>query len=402
MPQERKFRPSVKIAAVLLVTISLGVFLEGAARVIYAFRDEIVLSSLFSGFLQRSLDLDPYEMPSPQGGHHWVLRPGYRSSLTQLLLDKKALGRDVGLRSLNTFLIKKNAYTKDIFQVNKNGFKGSELDPTHRLPRILILGDSITFGLANIDYPNYLGMRLREKGINAEVINGGVEGYTSRNHLLEIGRYKSLEPEFAILYIGWNELFTRVPWPEAWENRLRIVWLLKQSGKGLRLLVGNSKSTASKLYNRALHPVPDSEDVVRLETYVPPFPGRIGQIIDEFKSIGTKVILVTLPSLFTMHETPDLEKMKAGYLPDYTKNPFVLAKLGERYNVALKSLALEKKVDLMDLEQWSTESLKPRERYFLDSIHFTLWGLKRVGVYMADWIAGHLKTLRKNSSDSTL
>ena len=70
MPQERKFRPSVKIAAVLLVTISLGVFLEGAARVIYAFRDEIVLSSLFSGFLQRSLDLDPYEMPSPQGGHH--------------------------------------------------------------------------------------------------------------------------------------------------------------------------------------------------------------------------------------------------------------------------------------------------------------------------------------------
>jgi lysophospholipase L1-like esterase len=400
--QGRTFSTPVKITAALLIAFSLSVFIEAASRIVYAYRDDIASSSLFAGITRKSLDLDPYEIQSPRGGRHWTLRPGYQSSLARLLIDKKILGRDVGLIALEAIAKEGPSDNKDIFRINKDGFKGDELDPAHSLSRVLVLGDSVTFGLAHIDYPEALRRRLLEKGIKAEVINGGVEGYTSRNLLLEMDRYKSLKPEIAIIHIGWNELFNGVPWPGAWENRLRIVWLIKQSGKGLQMLVGDPKPDATKLYNRVPHPVRDSDEVIRLESYEPPFIGQISQLIDEFQSIGTKIILVTLPGLFTMQEIPTLKMPKVAYLPPYTDNPYVLAKLAERYNVALKSLAKKKKVDLLDLAQWSMDSLQPRETFFLDSVHFTVWGLERVGVYMADWIAGHVNTLRRNGSASTL
>ncbi|NQV84842.1 MAG: SGNH/GDSL hydrolase family protein [Rhodospirillales bacterium] len=374
----------------LLIT---GVLLEAAARVVHVYREEIRSNPLISGVMQRSLILDSYEMPSPSGLYHWVLRPGYTATLKKVVAQKKMAGHDLGASVLQTEINDRDKSNGTLFRINEDGFKGSELDKAHARPRILALGDSTTFGLGAKDYPRRLEANLNGRGIPVEVVNGGVEGYSPRNVLFEIERYKALKPEIVTLYIGWNALFSNVPWKDAWENRSRAVWLYKRASRTIRVIVGDQQAFAMKMYSRTLKPDVASTEVQSLHDYVPPFMNRIEEIIDEFESIGTRVVLVTLPGLFTMSEVPSQRALKIGHLPYFTENPFVLAKLTERYNTALRGLAKRRRLDLVDLEEWSVQALRPREEFFSDSVHLTPRGLDKIGAFMADEFA---KQLLKN------
>ncbi len=393
--QEKKFRLSVKLTAAGLVMVAVAGLLEGGARIVFAYRDDIQRRPLISAMLQRSLILDPYEMPSSRGGYHWVLRPGYRASMEQLVAEKRLAGRELGARVLQTSIENWNPGGKAIFRINGDGFKGPELDKTHARPRILALGDSTTFGIGGRDYPRRMEADLNRRGIPIEVVNGGVEGYFPRNLFYEIERYKALKPEIVTLYIGWNSLFSHVPWKDAWENRLRAVWLYKRASRTLRAIAGDRQAFAMKMYNRSLKPDLSSPDVQSLHDYIPPFLVRIERIIDEFQSVGSDVVLVTLPGLFTMSETPSAKALKIGHLPEFTENPYVLAKLMERYNAALRTLADKRGLAVIDLEEWSAKALRPREDYFTDSIHLTRKGLEMIGAFMADQLAGKVKKLSK-------
>jgi len=393
--QAKKFQLSVKITAAVLILVAVAGLFEAAARVVFAYREEIRSNPVFSRFLQWSLVLDPYEMPSPNGIYHWVLRPGYQVTLKKLVAQKKKAGRDLGAGVLQAGINRRNGNNKTLFRINADGFKGPELDKSHARPRILALGDSTTFGIGAMDYPRRLEAGLNEREIPVEVINGGVEGYSPRNFLYEIERYKSLKPEIVTLYIGWNALFSRVPWPDSWEKRLRIVWLVKHSSTTLRAIFGDPQVYARKMYNRSLKPDLSSPEVQRLHDYIPPFMGRIERLIDEFESIGTRVVLVTLPGLFTVSANPSPQALKIGHLPYFTENPFVLAKLTERYNAALRALAARRGLGIVDLEKWSAEAFKPREAFFSDSVHLTAHGLEMIGNFMADRLAGRLEELRQ-------
>jgi len=391
----KTIRPSVKVAVVLIVILAVGGLFEAAARIVFAYRVEMGNSSLFSGLLQKNLTLDPYEMPSPSGQYHWVLRPGYDANLGTVVADKKRMGRDLGAKALHSGTGSRYGEDKSRFRVNTDGFKGPELDKSHARPRILSLGDSITFGLGASNYPRRLEATLNGRGIPVEVINGGVEGYFPRNILYEIERYKSLKPEIVTIFIGWNSLFNRVPWPDAWENRLRSVWLFNRAVSTLRVVFGDPRAHAERLYFRDSKPDPDAPDVKGLNAYTPPFMDRIEPIIDEFETIGTDVVLVTLPGLFTLSEPPTPKALEIGHLPEYTENPYVLAKLTERYNAALRALAARRSLGVIDLEKWSAKALQPREAYFVDSVHLTAQGLDRTGAFMATRLAKRLENLRK-------
>ncbi len=395
---ERKFGTLVKITAGLMVVVFVVLLFEVSARVVYAYREHIRFNSFFSGFLQHSPSLDPYEMPAPGKMGHWVLRPGYQASLAELLADKESQGREIGLRGLLAGSKDGGSDEKIHIRINKSGFKGEEIDFGHTRPRILALGDSITFGLGKVDYPKIMGNKLLNQGIQVEVINAGVEGYSSQSVLLEMDHYKPLKPEIALLFIGWNDLFSRTPWPEALENQFKIVWLLKKATRALKMVLGNAQGQARTLYYRDIKPVRNHADVTGLDSFTPPVLDQINQIISEFESIGTGVVLVTLPGLFTMRADPSPKALKIGHLPYFTDNPFVLAKLTERYNVALKTLAERREVDIIDLDKWSWEALRPRESFFYDSVHLTAPGLERIGAYLAEQIAGRLKKLRKKAS----
>ena len=67
-PAKREFRLSVRLTTVLMV---------------FAFQDEIKAASFDSTFLQRSLILDSYEMPSPWG-RYLGIRQGYSKKVAEL------------------------------------------------------------------------------------------------------------------------------------------------------------------------------------------------------------------------------------------------------------------------------------------------------------------------------
>jgi len=147
---------------------------------------------------------------------------------------------------------------------------------------------------------------------------------------------------------------------------------------------------ALRLYNRDLKPDSGSPEVRTLETFTPPFMGRIERLIDEFESIVTRVVLVTLPGLFTMSVNPSPRALKIGHLPYFTTNPIVLAKMTERFNTVLRALAERRGIGLVDLEKWSVQTLQPRDAFFSDSVHLTPKGLNMIGAFIADQLEGQI------------
>ena len=93
-------------------------------------------------------------------------------------------------------------------RINRDGFRGPDIDYTHAAPRIVTIGDSCTFGMTeSSSYPRVLEQRLRERAIAVEVVNAGVEGYTSGDVLIELDRLKALRPQVTTIYLGWNGFF---------------------------------------------------------------------------------------------------------------------------------------------------------------------------------------------------
>lgn len=121
-------------------------------------------------------------------------------------------------------------------QVNSFGFRGPELS-TEKPPgrvRIAVMGGSSVFGyLASegLDSCRLLEQRLRDSGLDVEVINAGVPGYNMyqcRQRLTH--QVAPLSPDFVVLYLGWNDLrflvsqnpeaLLRKGPPPAWTKRL--------------------------------------------------------------------------------------------------------------------------------------------------------------------------------------
>jgi len=383
----RDSRPSVRLAAVLLVVLASAVLLEGMSRLAFAFREDLQGLPGISGFLQRSLILDAYEMPSPDGGYHWVLRPGYAATASQLLSEKAEAGRVVGLRALKA--------ANNGLSINRDGFKGPEIDPSHSRIRILALGDSTTFGTAGFDYPRVMEAILNRDSTAVEVINGGVEGYSPRNLLRELERYKNLKPNIVTLYIGWNAIYARDPNGQQAEDISRLIWAGRRIIRMARIMLEGDKNYALGLYGRKLHPDPGSRAVADLNNHQPWFMGLVESLVDGLESAGARVVLVTLPGLFTMDEKPTAKALSMGHLPEYTLNPYVLAKLTERYNGAVRALAKRRRLMVVDLAAWSRDALRPRDAYFTDSVHLTPAGLEKIGAYMGRRLKALVDQIRK-------
>ncbi|MGH6660974.1 MAG: SGNH/GDSL hydrolase family protein, partial [Rhodospirillales bacterium] len=131
-----------------------------------------------------------------------------------------------------------------------------------------------------------------------------------------------------------------------------------------------------------------------------PFMDEIERIVEGLAAAGTDVVLVTLPGLFTASETPTPGALAIGHLPRFTDNPSVLAALTGRYNAALRDLARRRGLDMIDLEQWSVDALRPRDAYFLDSVHLTARGLELIGAFMAERLASRVEGVQKRKSST--
>ena len=376
--------------ALIFVSISATVaIVEIGARLAAFFKTELLTHGFTS---ERPVDpstLNAYQMADPRHPSNWVLRPGYTQTLQEAIEAKEKTGRMLAVAYLKDRAAKLNINLTDtIIRINQVGFKGPELDKNHSRLRILNLGESTTFGTLfdKYSYPRTLERELRNRGIDAEVINAGVENYTAGNILMRIDEFKALRPEISTIYIGWNNLFG--PEPQVGLSKYSFTCRLIRRINGK---LSRPTRTAMEEYNKPKHVDANAPQVNELSGFVPPFIGDVEEIVRQMQSMNSRVIIVTLPSLFTMNEDPSEEALKKGQLPSFTDNPYVLAKLIERYNAALRELANRDGLQIIDLERWSKDALVPRNSYFYDSMHLYEEGQEKIGIYMADEITNVIR-----------
>lgn len=376
----------VRWGAAALVTAFILIAFEGLAWGVYSQRDYVrdLLRDIGGIGGVGQLQLDSYEMVDPVIPGHWRLRPNFVASSAALVAEKRDAGKWLGAAAIQNA---QDTDNKSILKINSAGFKGSELDATHRCPRVLMLGDSVTFGVGAFSYPNFVRTTFLDSNIKAEVVNGGVEGYDLNNILNELPRYLALKPEIVTIYIGWNVIFATDIDAIAAAVPLKSVWLIRHALDAIYGMIGDGASNATHAYQKKLNANPESPVIAKVRDHRFESFRDIRKIIDAFRSIDSEVYLITLMGLFQADLSPSPAALSIGHLPAGTDNPFVFAALTNQANDELKSAVSGDGVHLIDLQAWGRENLQPPSSYFLDSVHFNSEGLKEVGGYLASKLA---------------
>ena len=373
------------LAVVLLTAAVLSV--ETAARLTYLLREQLL--ELRDPVVNPD-NLRPFEMADSEHPDNWLLRPGATMTLRDAIGQKRASGVESRARLLAE-TAKRMGIDEDeiIMRVNSRGYKGAEIDGSHAKPRILTIGDSSTFGtvIDRYSFPRSLERELERLGFDVEVVNGRVGGYLAANVLIRIDEFKGLDPEITILHMGWNALKDereRVQDLTARAFSLRALgalWARWQQRSTRPFEPGREWKSVPKV------PDPKAREVRALAGYEPSFIEAVEQIVLEMVSSGSHVFVATLPGLYRLDEMPTNQALAIGELPRFTNNPFVIAKIADRYNQALRSLGTVPNVDVIDLDAWSKDAFQPRHDYFVNAAFSTEIGQQRIGEFFAEVLA---------------
>jgi len=369
----------VAFAAMLILLSALAI--EGGARLFFAIRDV---------FRDNVVNIDPsvldeYEIQDSRQRWNWQPKPGYSATIDQIILAKRNAGKILSEELLKERALQlKVAKNAVIMRINDDGFKGPDIDKTHSRIRILTIGDSCTFGTIfdEYSYPRTLERELKRLEKHVEVINAGVEGYGPANVLARIDEFKALRPEITTIYIGWNVLYQE-PESHGIESYLKSIKLFRKAYEKIQEKIFGHTQVALAAYTKPKRVEHDAPEVRALDGFQPSFLTDLENVVKEMRGAGSKVVLLTLPGLFVMDEEPTPRALEVGHLPTFTDNPYVLAKMSMEYNKLLRRLAKEQGLVLVDLEEWSRESLRPRDKYFFDSVHLYEEGQVLIGQYLA-------------------
>ncbi len=341
----------------------------------------------------RMLGLDPYEVADAQRPGRWKPRAGYSATGRVVLEATRRAGRDLAVRYIEDEAPRIGMGPDDIsVQIDADGFRGPALDAAHRAYRILTLGDSCTFGSPlsqQYGYPRSLERELRRRGFAVEVVNGGVEGYAPDDVLARIDEYRALKPELTTLYIGWNALFTE----RFLQDRAgikRYSHAARLSGRAFEILqarLWGQHAAAVEAYERPKRPDAGDPTLRLVDDYTPSFFRDVVHIVDEMQAVGSRVVVLTLPGLYASDRVPSGRALQIGHLPEFTDNPYVLARMAERYDDALRGLARKRGLAIVDLERWARQALQPPEDHFIDSVHLDELSQEQAGKELADAIA---------------
>jgi len=268
----------------------------------------------------------------------------------------------------------KPGYDDGAIHINAKGFRGREFDAnkTTGVARIMVIGDSTVFGLAGeqCPFPAQLETMLNQAGSgpHVEVINAGVEGYDSVwcVHAMQRKDWLQYRPDLVVIKVGWNDFYSsdirqnrspdwmgRVVSSSAFLTAIRNLWFEK-----IHPLTGIAAPTQII-----------SDDDIR--AFTPHgFVENVRTMIEQSRARGASVLLVNQPTLLDERMSPAaLQLMKYPY---FTTSPKQMLLLYQRYDAALRGLALEENVPLADVSH-AFDGLD-KTKYFLDVLHVTCDG----------------------------
>ena len=110
-------------------------------------------------------------------------------------------------------------------------------------PRIVFLGDSLTAGLglpSDKNFPSLIGQKLKERGLDYEIVNAGVSGDTSAGGLRRLDW--SLEGDVRLLFLalGANDGLRGLPVTEMKKNLAAV--LDRAAAKGIPVILAGMEA----------------------------------------------------------------------------------------------------------------------------------------------------------------
>lgn len=296
------------------------------------------------------------------------------------------------------------------WHINALGYRGHDfsVEKPSDTVRIIIYGGSQVFDMQEVDWPHRVEEVLRNSGFpEVEVINAGHPGhmsYDSFEKLLTEGH--EFNPDYVLLDDAWNDLgyfdseksFLRsgihLKIIESGDPRVSYLGTLD------RLLCGLSQAYG-RLRNRVLiwrlnvahegmkrRRQPSSKiSGIALKQYRL----NVEMFVDCARDIGAVPILMTQPRLPDRRNTED-DKKRIGY--EYQPfTPSVLCDALDRADAALFAVAKEKEVLLID----ASSRMTGKGGFFMDHIHLSGDGSKKIAEIVADSLKGVLRRRRAGS-----
>jgi len=294
---------------------------------------------------------------------------------------------------------------------NSHGFRGEELlDPKPEgTIRIVCVGGSTTYSQGVKDYqqsyPFLLNESLKEKGIEAEVINAGVLNYNSLQTYINYHlRVKELQPDILIVYHGVNDMWPRMVWPHeayladqsgayepsrfhnyAFLRRISLIRIplvlagvITPDGV-LEDILEVSRTNRfhelrtqlfNKTYPKGIFKSVSLDSIIQTNSPVF-YEKNLDRLIRHANSNGTQVVLSTFV----------YSDQFQGYFPEFNQVGFQRGI--EDHNAVMRMLSVKHDIPLIDL----AAELSVDKELFTDGMHFTHLGNQKRVEIMANQLA---------------
>jgi lysophospholipase L1-like esterase len=318
------------------------------------------------------------------------------------------------------------------FVINDAGLRGRPFSQDDRY-RVLAMGGSTTECLY-LDEPE-AWPNLLEAQLNAAfepspvwVGNSGKSGHQSAHHVLQAEHLLTQYPriDLALLLVGTNDMMRVaqqsgfVPlsdtelqqaftvWPggasgtEAgypWYKRTQLWRTLRAASQNLAtdesdaLVQDTVGSVFVTMRKKRQNAVEYTEQFPDLTEPLREYRANLHSIVDSAERHGTKLVLMTQPSLWADNLPDDAAQLiwmgrMAPYMTEAPQTYYTagtLAKAMDAYNRALLEVCAERGLQCLDL----AAAIPKESKYFYDDVHFTETGSRLV----ADVVARHLLSL---------
>lgn len=332
--------------------------------------------------------------------------------------------------------LNENEYYSTHFMTNQYGYRGENftIEKEKDTFRIIAIGDSTTFGVGTTDdlttYPGVLSKKLKDEFPSQkwEVINAGLPGYSSTHaYIFFLNELLKLNPDFIIIFFGWNDLNTSVI--RGWnkdrrfgffygqdtsceveseinklKNRLlkysafmrrydRIIYKInkhrkKRQQKLQKVLTNNIEEI------KKLEIFQDWESRKSINMYQGPakeiFTYNLINLLDFAKVKKVRTLILTWPTLLSDNMSQE-EKLKSSFMAKYYiySNRQDYYQLYKEYNDIIRDIAGKYNTILIDVAE-IFKKIEYKSDYFFDLVHLSDKG----NSYLADIILEKIKNER--------